>query len=248
MKCPKCSVEQADQSAECINCGLIFAKYRKVQESRSDSNDPKIEYEEVEPIGEVIRQLLFYVKPDTNPLLFGGRVLFFVIIFIWGLKFIFTPMETNYTMQSFWHLVNLPFHEAGHVIFRPLGRFMTSLGGSLGQVLMPLACLAVFLIKARDTFGASFSLWWVGENFMDLAPYINDARSLTLPLLGGNTGRSSPYGFHDWEFILKESGLLRYDHALANFSYKLGAVLMIVSFVWAAYILFRQYKNLSLDK
>lgn len=248
MKCPKCNVEQADQSAECINCGLIFEKYRKVQESRPDSNDPKIEYEEVEPIGEVIRQLLFYVKPETNPLLFGGRVLFFIVIFIWGLKFIFTPMETNYTMQSFWHLVNLPFHEAGHVIFRPLGRFMTSLGGSLGQVLMPLACLAVFLIKARDTFGASFSLWWVGENFMDLAPYINDARSLTLPLLGGNTGRSSPYGFHDWEFILKETGLLRYDHALANFSYKLGAVLMIISFAWAAYILFRQYKNLSLDK
>ena len=248
MKCPKCSVEQTDQSTECISCGLIFEKYRKVQESKPNSNDPKIEYEEVEPVGEVIKQLLFYVKPDTNPLLLGGRILFFIIIFIWGLKFIFTPMETNYTMQSFWHLVNLPFHEAGHVIFRPLGRFMTSLGGSLGQVLMPLACLAVFLIKARDTFGASFSLWWVGENFMDLAPYINDARSLTLPLLGGNTGRTSPYGFHDWEFILKESGLLRYDHALANFSYKLGAVLMIVSFAWAAYILFRQYKNLSLDK
>jgi len=80
---------------------------------------------------------------------------------------------------------------------------------------------------------------------LDLAPYINDARSLTLQLLGGNTGRTSPYGFHDWEFILKESGFIRYDHFLANFSYKLGSILMIISFLWGGYILFKQYKNLN---
>ena len=247
MKCPKCSFEQTDQNMECINCGIIFEKYRKYQDSRVDSNALATEYEEKEPsIGELIKDLLFYAKPETNPLILGGRVLFFLVIFIWGLKFIFTPMETNYTGESLWHLINLPFHEAGHIIFRPLGRFITSLGGSLGQLLMPLICLIVFLIKTRDTFAASFSLWWIGENFMDLAPYINDARSLTLPLIGGNTGRTSPYGFHDWEFILKESGLIRYDHILANFSYKLGTVLIIISFAWAGYILFKQYKNLNL--
>ena len=126
-----------------------------------------------------------------------------------GIKFMLAPLETNYVGESFWHLINLPFHEAGHIIFRPFGRFMTSLGGSLAQLLMPLICLTVFLLKTKDTFAASFCLWWFGENFMDLAPYINDARTLTLPLLGGNTGRTSPYGFHDWEFILKESGLIR---------------------------------------
>jgi hypothetical protein len=247
MKCPKCSFEQTDQNMECINCGIIFEKYRKYQDSRVDSNALATEYEEKEPsIGELIKNLLFYAKPETNPLILGGRILFFLVIFIWGLKFIFTPMETNYTGASLWHLINLPFHEAGHIIFRPLGRFITSLGGSLGQLLMPLICLIVFLIKTRDTFAASFSLWWLGENFMDLAPYINDARSLTLPLIGGNTGRTSPYGFHDWEFILKESGLIRYDHILANFSYKLGTVLIITSFAWAGYILFKQYKNLNL--
>jgi len=62
---------------------------------------------------------------------------------------------------------------------------------------------------------------------MDLAPYVNDARSLTLPLLGGNTGRTSPYGFHDWEFILRETKLLRYDHVLANATNALGTLLMI---------------------
>jgi hypothetical protein len=123
---------------------------------------------------------------------------------------------------------------------------MTSLGGSLAQLLMPVVCLAVFLIKTRDTFAASFALWWTGENFMDLAPYINDARSLTLPLLGGNTGMTSPYGYHDWEFILKETGLIRCDHILAKMSHMIGAVIMICAIVWGGYLLFKQYKNLDL--
>ena len=69
---------------------------------------------------------------------------------------------------------------------------MTSLGGSLGQLLMPLICLIVFLIKTKDAFAVSVSLWWFGENFMDLASYINDARARKLMLLGGNTGRNAP--------------------------------------------------------
>ena len=195
--------------------------------------------------GEIINDFLFYVKPETNPLIFGSRALFFLVIFIWGLKFIFTPMESNYLFDSIWHLINLPFHEFGHIIFRPFGRLMTSLGGSIAQVLMPVICLVVFLIKTRDTFAASFTLWWTGQNFMDLAPYINDARSLTLPLLGGNTGQTSPYGFHDWEFILQETKLLRYDRVLANLADTFGTILMICALVWGAYILLKQYKNLK---
>lgn len=80
---------------------------------------------------------------------------------------------------------------------------------------------------------------------MDLAPYINDARALQLPLLGGNTGESSPYGFHDWEYILTETGLLRYDHTLAHFSYSLGILFMILAFAWGGYLLFRQHQNLE---
>ena len=79
---------------------------------------------------------------------------------------------------------------------------------------------------------------------MDLAPYVNDARSLTLPLLGGNTGRTSPYGFHDWEFILTELGLARYDHFLAGCSHVIGTFLMITSFLWGGYLLVKQYKCL----
>jgi len=196
--------------------------------------------------GPFIKDLLFHVEPAVNPFAFGGRALLFLIILIWGGIFILSPMESNRVGESFWHLVNLPFHEAGHVIFRPLGRFMTSLGGSLGQLLMPLVCLVTLLLFTRDPFGASVSFWWFGENFMDLAPYINDARAGSLPLLGGNTGRNAPYGFHDWEYILNEAGMLKHDHTLAKISYNIGIFIMLIGFLWAGVLLYRQYRNLYL--
>ena len=244
MQCPKCGFDTVPQGTECPRCGIIFAKYVKTRDQK-----PKVIVHETQGTTdaaghwEFTKKLLFHVKPEDNPLIFAGRIFTFILLLIWSMKFIFTPMQSHYAMDSFWHLVNLPFHEAGHIFFRPFGRFMTSLGGSLGQLLMPLVCLVVLLIKTRDTFGAAFALWWFGENFLDLAPYINDARSLSLPLLGGNIGRTSPYGFHDWEFILKESGWLEYDHLLANFAHKLGCILMIFALVWAAYFLYKQYRN-----
>jgi hypothetical protein len=246
IKCPKCGFQPIQQTEECPKCGIIFHKYLKLIKNSSNAISIKSQTAENKiDKAAFIKDLFFYVKPEANSLILGTRALFFVIMFIWGLKFILSPMDSGYLMGSFWHLVNLPFHEAGHLIFRPFGRFMTSLGGSLNQLIIPLLCMTVFLLKTRDTFAAAFALWWFGENFMDLAPYINDARSLTLPLLGGNTGRTSPYGFHDWEFILKESGWAHYDHALAHFAHRLGTVLIILALVWGGYILYKQYKNLN---
>ncbi len=244
MKCPKCGFEQTVKGVECQKCGIIFSKYLQLSDNAPQRTTRPIPSSPItNDRWEFIKDLFFHIKPENNPLILAGRCLILVIILVWSCKFILTPMKSHYAMDSFWHLVNLPFHEAGHLIFRPFGRFMTSLGGSLGQLLMPLVCLVVFLIKTRDTFAAAFALWWFGQNFLDLAPYINDARSLTLPLLGGNTGQTSPYGFHDWEFILKEMGWIQYDHTLAHFAHVLGCVLMIFALVWGGYILYKQYQN-----
>ncbi|MFC1821816.1 zinc ribbon domain-containing protein [Thermodesulfobacteriota bacterium] len=246
MECPKCQFEQADTNLECQKCGIIFEKVRKLerpelQKQPRAADEPEVEFIE----SHFVKDLFFHVEPIINPLYFGGRALLFLIILIWGWQFIFCTVESNYVGKSFWHLVNLPFHEAGHIIFRPFGRLMTSLGGSLGQLLMPLACLVTFLLVTRDTFAGSVSLWWFGQNFMDLAPYINDARALKLPLLGGNTGRTAPYGFHDWEFILKESGLIRYTKTIAKASHTIGIIIILIAFAWGGYLLFKQYKNLD---
>jgi len=248
MICPKCSREQDDANLECSRCGLIFKKYREPQfaSEKPASRIDDDENEAVDEDGGVLSRVLFFVEPQVNPIYFAGRILVFLLIAVWGLKLVAMPMQSNYVGSSFMHLINLPFHEAGHVFFRPLGPLLTSLGGTLGQLLMPLICLFTLLLKYKNTFGAAVCLWWFGENLLDIAPYINDARELKLMLLGGNTGQNTPYGFHDWEFILTETGLLRHDHLIAGIVFKLGACIMVMAIVWALYLLYKQYRRLDL--
>lgn len=236
MKCPACGKENENHLSECLYCGIIFSKYNPDKIKKTEP------YEYSEEPG-FISELLLKV-PEKNELpFFIFKSVFFIVFLVWGIRLILNTPESNYAGESFWHLINLPFHETGHIIFRPFGSLMMSMGGTIMQLLMPLICMGVFLIKTRDTFAASFTLWWFGENLLDIAPYINDARSLTLPLIGGNTGQSSPYGFHDWEFILTETGLLRFDHTLAWLSHITGSLLIILSFIWGGYILFKMFKN-----
>ncbi|MEE2638361.1 MAG: hypothetical protein VYE68_14155 [Acidobacteriota bacterium] len=57
------------------------------------------------------------------------------------------------------------------------------------QVVIPVACVMELARGSQDPFGASVAAWWAGENLLDVAPYIADARVLDLVSLGGFTGR-----------------------------------------------------------
>ena len=136
--------------------------------------------------------------------------------------------------------MNLVFHEAGHVLFGLFPRFLVVLGGSATQVLVPMACLVAFW-RRRDRFGAAVAAWWAGQNLVDLAPYINDARALQLVLLGGRTG--AEVEGHDWEYLLQALGLMTWDHALARLAHLGGLLAMAAALVWAALELRRQYHD-----
>ena len=112
------------------------------------------------------------------------------------------------------------FHEAGHIVFAPFGGFMMSLGGSLLQLIVPIVCAWAFLFQQDDPFGASVCVWWTGESLLDLSPYIDDARSLQLMLLGGPAAEVEG---HDWEAILMALGWLHLDHTIANWAWYFGA-------------------------
>lgn len=248
MICPKCSHSQNGNFTECERCGIIFAKFLKIQEDKAQGSvaDKAVETaEENIPSPVSFIDLFLYTKDDINIFYWSGRLVIYVVLLWLSCRFVLSPISGNYAGSSVMHLVNLPFHEAGHVFFRPFGSLLTSLGGSVGQLLMPLVCFIALFLQTRDTFGASVALWWFGQNFFDMAPYINDAHSLSLPLLGGNFGHSSPYGFHDWEFILTETGLLQYDHFLAKSSVVTGTLLFFLSLSWGAILLHRQFKNLE---
>jgi hypothetical protein len=127
----------------------------------------------------------------------------------------------------------------------PFGRFMTVLGGSLLQVLVPVVCAIAFVRQQGDWFGAAVCTWWAGENFVDLAPYIADARSLSLTLLGGRTG--AEVEGHDWEYLLSALGLMPWDHALARLAHLSGLLVMAGALIWAALELRRQYQDARAD-
>ncbi|MGH7183918.1 MAG: zinc ribbon domain-containing protein, partial [Nitrospiraceae bacterium] len=237
LSCPKCQADQPDGATECVKCGIIFAKFRPSisrQQQNAERNRPRWV--------SLAKEWLVDSDTSTDSLTFAGRLAVFLLLLWLGRTLIFTPLETNYTGESFLHLINLPFHEAGHLLFIPLGRFMTILGGSLGQILMPLVCLATFLIKTRDPFGGSAALWWTAESFMDIAPYINDARDMDLMLLGGVTGKETDG--HDWNNILTMLGWLEYDHRLAHLAYNFGILLMLASFAWGGLLLLKHYRRL----
>jgi len=123
--------------------------------------------------------------------------------------------------------VNLAIHEAGHVFFQPLGDTLVVLGGSLLQVIVPLA-FVVYFLRQRETFSASVVGAWLGASLGNVALYIADARAQELPLLGGENV------IHDWWYLLTEWDLLPQDHAIAGWVRLAGAVAFVLAVVTAA--------------
>ncbi len=169
--------------------------------------------------------------PRTDPVLLGFRILLLLMLIVWTWRFARARVIENAAGMSFLHLINLPFHEAGHILFIPFGEFMTVLGGSLFQVIVPASLTVIFLTKHRDVFGAAVTWWWMGENLVDLAPYIDDARTLQLVLIGGKTG--AEVEGHDWERILTTLGWLHLDHTLGRMAHAFGVIVMMSALAWA---------------
>jgi hypothetical protein len=95
--------------------------------------------------------------------------------------------------------VNLLVHEAGHVLFGSLGAVLGTLGGTLLQLLFPIAFVTYFWRRAQR-FEAGICGVWAAESAMYTAEYMADAQAQALPLVGGH--------IHDWHWLLSRAGLL----------------------------------------
>jgi len=126
--------------------------------------------------------------------------------------------------------VNLAFHEAGHLFFSVLGRTLQILGGTIGQLFFPAACIAHFLVR-RQSVEAAFCCIWFAESLMYTARYLGDARAQALPLVGGH--------IHDWNWLLSRAGLLAHCEALGAVLHGAASVIAVAAWVWAAQQAFR---------
>jgi hypothetical protein len=217
-----------DDAVDCPQCGVVFAKFQQraaVAALGAAASDTRA--------GRVSAAM----RDPTIGLVRLGRAALLVALFVWTVQFARAPMSAENT-SAILYLPNLVFHEAGHVLFGLFGRFMTVLGGSLLQFLVPIV-LAVAFLRQKTPFGAIVCAWWAGENLVDVAPYIADARALELVLLGGRTG--AEVEGHDWEYLLGALGLLGFDVTLGRLSFALGAFAMLGALGWGVVVLGRAW-------
>ena len=228
--CPKCGTPPPDGAVECARCGIVFAKLREP----SAEADPG----PIPAIADPPRQAAGTPARGTKRL---AQAAVLVGLVVWTWQFARVPMGVA-ASESVLHLPNLVFHEAGHVLFGVFGQFLGVAGGSLFQFAVPLVLAGAFL-KQSDPFGAAVCTWWAGQNLLDLAPYIADARALQLVLLGGRTG--AEVEGHDWEYLLTHLGWLHLDRTLGVGAHRAGLVIMAGAIVWGAIHLARDRDRAS---
>jgi hypothetical protein len=243
-QCPKCAHQPlpANQAlpAACPACGVILAKVGSVARPAPlmrAMDGP------LTPEDEPGWTALFTRIPDrVDSLQFWFRLALLVGLLVWSWVLIRLDYRTGEMGESFLHRPILIFHEAGHVIFMPLGHWMTILGGTLGQLIMPIILGGALLIKNRDPFGAAVGLWFLGVSVMDVAPYMFDALHPQLMLLSGSTGED---GGHDWIYLFSSMGLLSKAQVIGSVTHKLGALVTMLALAWGAWLLRRQYPRLD---
>lgn len=226
--CPKCEAMAGPGLLECPACGVVFAKVARAAAGTTVPPDP-------EPGSGTPAHGGLEASILAGPL-FWGRVAGLLTLSWLTWRMAPVPFGPG-VMDSFLHLPNLVFHEAGHVLFSPFGRFMTVLGGSLFQILLP-ALLAGAMYRERQPFGAAVCAWWTGQNLLDVAPYAADARALSLVLLGGKTG--AEVEGHDWEYLLTALDLLHLDRAIGAWMHWTGVAIMLGAIAAAGLLLVRR--------
>lgn len=124
-------------------------------------------------------------------------------------------------------------HEFGHLLFGFLGEFMAVAGGSLNQILIPVAT-GVLFYHYRDFFGIAAAGAWLSSSLIDLARYIGDARAFDLDLVG--FGEDS---VHDWAWLLGRLGAVQYDTRIAALTRGAAVVVLLLSLGFGAWLCLR---------
>ena len=258
VRCPKCDHHPlpADQAlpAACPACGAVFAKVAQaLQEDAAPADRApgsgrsrsrgRGHADAGEP-APACACLLLRVPERVDGMRFGLRVVLLAGFWVWGVYLMTRDFRTGEMGESFIHGPLLVFHEAGHVLFMPFGEWMTILGGTLGQLLMPALLGAALLWKNRDPFGAAIGLWLLGVSILDVAPYMFDALQPQLMLLSGSTGEA---GGHDWIYLFSSVGLLPKAQLMGALTHKLGALVVLLALAWASWLLALQRGRLAGD-
>lgn len=141
-----------------------------------------------------------------------------------GLYFLFTRRDYGLLDAA-----DLFVHELGHVVFSPMGEPLRMAGGTLLQIIVPVL-LAFGFLKGSYRPGVQFSLFWLGQNLLNISVYAQDARRQMLPLVGG------PHARHDWHWMLGQLGILQLDQGVGYFFIALAVVSFAAAVIAPKYL------------
>ena len=138
-------------------------------------------------------------------------------------------------------LVDLGFHELGHLLTYWLPDVVTAAMGSINQVAVPLGIALYFLFwpgRTRDWMAGGLCLAWAGTSAQDVSVYIADAPYQRLHLIGG---------YHDWAFVLGPDHLDHLDWAaeLATIVKMSGGGLLIAGIAACVYGVVKANRSLG---
>lgn len=161
------------------------------------------------------------MKPSYLKLIFAAVASIYFLWIAWD------PMQ-----GSFLDGVDLPIHETGHLLLRPLGEFMNIAGGSLFQIFFPAVFVGYFVWHEKY-YSAAIVLFWVGQSILNVFVYAADSVVMQLVLTSGITG--SEGGFHDWNYLLTETGLISSTKIVAGIIKLTGTLTIITAGAFAVY-------------
>jgi hypothetical protein len=115
-------------------------------------------------------------------------------------------------------LVDLGFHELGHLVTSWLPAIVTAAMGSGTQLLVPIGLAAYFLLARGDLTGGGLCLAWAATSAYDVSVYVADAPYERLELIGGE---------HDWAFVLGELDAIESAGTIAAGIKVLGVLLLL---------------------
>ncbi len=172
------------------------------------------------------------MKPNIPKLVFA---IIATLYFLWIAT---DPMMDGF--GNFLNFVDLPIHETGHLFFRFFGEFMMIAGGSLFQVIFPAIFVGYFWWHFKP-YSASIVLFWIGQSLLNVFVYANDAVVMQLVLTSGFTGAEG--SFHDWNYLLTQTGLIGSTSAIAGMIRLIGTLTILIAAILSIYHSFGDDQN-----
>ena len=223
---------------QCPACGVLFRKFLAARSAVPFTRDRD------DRAGSCVREWLtglLETPPEGREVRAVAGVAFWLLAAWYAWQFFRFDISDPESMPlSLLYAAIVPFHEVGHMLFRPFGEFLHNAGGSLMQFLMPLGFGIYFVHWRRDNLAGWLMLWWEGTQWVDLAPYCYDAKKPAMILLTGRTGDT---GAHDYVDMLGDLGLLNRAHEVAALMKYFGVLLMLAALVWGGLLLARIWRD-----